>query len=317
MEKLIKAENKKGQKMRKGGDGSLEKVINKIFNKRVLFVLKIAITLIILWLIFRKIDLKEVYATAIQLKVNLLVLLIIISLVKFMTQLKNWECCLRITTNYQPPRYEILKSHLIGQALRFIIPGGHAAFGKVYFVSNKKRSTLFSIGIERFMQTWTNLWFASWAGLFYFRQYSLWLRWSMVLIITLIPVILYWSSRILKRGDWKEFFNQYIRIVPSITIRQLLFVFLTVLQYLLIINRYQSLKFIIGLISVPLILVANIIPITYAGLGLRETFAIHVFKDFNIQPEVAVTASLIIFFINSVLPAMIGAVLMITEKRKS
>ena len=293
-----------------------ENFFNKIFHKRILFVVKIGITLLILWYIFRQIDFSEVFRAASRLNLTIVALLLIISVIKFITQFKNWEACLRITTDYQPAKNEVLKSHFIGQALRFLIPGGHATFAKVYFVTNKKRATLFSIGIERFMQTWTNLWFASWAAMIYFKQFSINLRVGGVIIITLIPVIVYWSSRALKKDSWKVYFDQYIKIVPLITLRQFLFVLLTVTQYFLIINQYYTLGFASLLISVPLILVANIIPITYAGLGLRETFAIYLLRDFNILPEIAVTASLIVFLINSVLPALVGAILILTTKRK-
>ena len=293
-----------------------ENFSNKIFHKRILFVVKIGITLLILWYIFRQIDFSEVFRAASRLNLTIVALLLIISVIKFITQFKNWEACLRITTDYQPAKNEVLKSHFIGQALRFLIPGGHATFAKVYFVTNKKRATLFSIGIERFMQTWTNLWFASWAAMIYFKQFSINLRVGGVIIITLIPVIVYWSSRALKKDSWKVYFDQYIKIVPLITLRQFLFVLLTVTQYFLIINQYYTLGFASLLISVPLILFANIIPITYAGLGLRETFAIYLLRDFNILPEIAVTASLIVFLINSVLPALVGAILILTTKRK-
>ncbi len=284
--------------------------------KRMLFLVKILITLLILWIIFRRIEFQEVSAAALQIKLRIIILLVMITVLKFITQYKNWEQCLKITSGYKPAKYEILKSHFIGQALRFIIPGGHATFAKVYFVTNRKKATLFSVGIERFMQTWTNLWFASWAGFFYFKQYSLFLRLGGVILITLIPLLVYWSSRILKRPSWKEYFKQYLKIVPAITLRQMFFVFLTVLQYFIIINQFFPAAFGNILITVPLILVANLIPVTYAGLGLRETFAIHLLRNYQIQPEFAVTASLLIFILNSVVPALIGAVLLALSGRK-
>ncbi len=283
-------------------------------SKRLLFFLKIIVTLIILWIIFQRIDLQEVFRAALKIKFHIIILLLVITIFKFIIQLKNWEQCLRITTAYKPARYEILKSHFIGYALRFLIPGGHATFAKVYYVSNKKKITLFSIGIERFMLTWTNLWFAAWAGLFYFKQFSLIFRLIALFIITLLPLVIYWSSRILKRDSWKEYFDQYIKLVPIITFRQILFLLLTVMQYYLIISQFQKIGVISVLMSVPLILIANLIPITYAGLGLRESFAIHLFRVYNIEPTIAVTASLVIFIINSVLPALVGALLLITTK---
>ncbi|MBW6515328.1 MAG: flippase-like domain-containing protein [Candidatus Cloacimonetes bacterium] len=317
MEKLKKEKQTSKHYLENTKTGSSASSNNKLFNRKILFLFKVIITTIILWLIFRKIDFNEVFLAASGISLTIFMLLILISIIKFVTQYKNWESCLKITTEYQPAKNEILKSHFIGQALRFLIPGGHATFAKVYFVTNKKRATLFSIGIERFMQTWTNLWFASFAGFFYFKQFPFYMRLGGVVIITLIPVAVYWSSRALKMESWKDYFSQYIRIVPVITLRQILFVFLTVFQYFLIINQFYTISLVKLLISVPLILIANIIPITYAGLGLRETFAIYLLRDFDIQPEIAVTASLIIFLINSVLPAIVGLFFILTTKKQN
>ncbi len=292
-----------------------ESRLKKVLNKRVLFLVKIIITLIILFFIFRRVELAEVYEAARGIRVSIFLLILVLTAIKIIIQYKNWGTCLRITTDYRPAKNEILRSHFIGYALRFLIPGGHGTFAKVYFVTNRKKATLFSVGIEKFMQTWTNIWFASWAGFFYFQQFSIYLRISAVIIITLMPLIVYRSSRILQRPHWKEYFNLFIKVVPVITIRQILFVFLTVVQYYLIINQFHPVSLIRVMLSVPLILLANSIPITYAGLGLRETFAIHILREYNIQPEIAITASLVIFVLNSVLPALAGAVLLLAVRK--
>jgi|SRR5690554_4063185 len=290
---------------------------NSNISKRILFFLKIILTIVILWFIFKRIDFQEVFRAALEIRSLIIVILLVITLLKFIIQLKNWEQCLKITAEYNPPRYEVLKSHFIGYALRFLIPGGHATFAKVYYVSNKKKVTLFSIGIERFMLTWTNLWFAAWAGLFYFSQVSFMLRLAALVLITLIPLVVYWSSRILKKAAWKAYFSQFIKLVPIITGRQAFFLLLTVMQYYLIISQFQEIGIFSVLVSVPLILIANLIPITYAGLGLRESFAIHLFRTYSIEPAIAVTASLVIFVINSVLPALVGALFLLTAKGSS
>ena len=68
------------------------------------------------------------------------------------------------------------------------------------------------------------------------------------------------------------------------------------------------------LVTVPLIMIANIIPITVSGLGIRETFALEVLGNFGIEPELAVGTSLTVFFINTVLPALIGLYFLVTKK---
>ena len=63
-------------------------------------------------------------------------------------------------------------------------------------------------------------------------------------------------------------------------------------------------------------MIANIIPITYSGLGLRETFAINILAKADAVPEVAVTSSLTIFFFNLVLPALLGLYFILNSRKK-
>jgi hypothetical protein len=60
---------------------------------------------------------------------------------------------------------------------------------------------------------------------------------------------------------------------------------------------------------------SNSIPITVAGLGLRESFAIHFLKTAGITAEQAVSATLSLFFIQDVLPALIGTWFLVRTKK--
>ena len=68
--------------------------------------------------------------------------------------------------------------------------------------------------------------------------------------------------------------------------------------------------------TIPLILFSNLIPITYAGLGLREKFAIEVLSKYGISSEIAITASLTVFIFNVLIPAVVGLYYIIRSKRK-
>jgi hypothetical protein len=91
--------------------------------------------------------------------------------------------------------------------------------------------------------------------------------------------------------------------------------FITIFQYFILLNNFISFHFFSAVVSIPLILISNLIPITYAGLGLREKFAIEVFSKYTISAEIAVTVTLTIFLFNSVLPAIVGMVLLLRKKK--
>ena len=96
---------------------------------------------------------------------------------------------------------------------------------------------------------------------------------------------------------------------------QITYMFLTIFQYFILVNAFLRFHIFSAIVSVPLILSSNLIPITYEGLGLREKFAIEVFSKYTISAEIAVTVTLTIFLFNSILPAIVGLVLFLRKKK--
>lgn len=280
--------------------------MEKLKKKRLFYLLKIAISITILYFIFRKIDFKELYGNLLNISIITLIFLILTTVLKLVTQIFNWGIYLKLWPNYKFNLSEIIKTHFIGSALRFLVPGGHATLGKVFFVNNQKSSTVISIGIEKFFQIWINLLAASIASFFYFKTLNIMVKILIIIVVVLLPFLLTFFSKTVKRPIFKDLFYNYEKIIFRIIISQIIFVVLTILQYYVILNNFQHIELTNVMIGVPLVLFANIIPITISGLGLRETFSIKVFSGFAILSHVAVTASLTIFVLNSVLPGLIG-----------
>ena len=138
-------------------------------QKKVIFVIKISVTIIIIFLISKKVDFLQLIRDFQH--ISLLTVLIIFSttLIKLFIQFNNWGKYLHINPDYHPQKNEVLKSYFIGMALHFILPAGLGFFGKVYFVNNRKSATAASVGIERIFVTWKNLFFASFAAIFFFQ----------------------------------------------------------------------------------------------------------------------------------------------------
>jgi uncharacterized membrane protein YbhN (UPF0104 family) len=62
-----------------------------------------------------------------------------------------------------------------------------------------------------------------------------------------------------------------------------------------------------ALAAYPLVIFANIIPVTIGGVGVREGVSAIILGRFRVAPEVAVSASFLLFCINTLLPGLIGA----------
>lgn len=296
----------------------IKNIYNYIKNNPYKNYFKIIVSLTILSLIFIRIGKNSLLENAIiplinNITIKALVILILISIIKFFSQAINWYYVLKINQNYHCKLSDVLKTHLIGLALRFFMPGGHATFGKVFYINpDRKKETFFSIIAEKFFQTWIIIFFASWAALFFFDRYYLLLS-VIALVISFLPFLI---TKVFNKYLSYNLKINYFNTLPKILTSQLIFILMTFIQYYVLITQTASIRFFDIVISVSLILLANIIPVTFSGLGLRETASALILPKYGISVELAISASLIIFFLNSVIPAIPGAFLINTKNRK-
>ncbi len=290
--------------------------MEKLIKNRYFYLIKIIITSVILYFIFRKIDFHQLYHSFTELKLSYIFLIIVTAGIKIFIEYINWGHYLRINPEYNPKKSEIFSSHMIGHALRFLIPGGHAVIGKMYFVKNEKKLSFMSIGVEKFFQMWINLLFASFAAIFYFRTQFILPTIIAFIFIFFLPFIIYLLRHLDKKENFTKYFKEYWKIIPRIFASQIIYMFLTIFQYFILLNNFVIFHFFSAVVSIPLILFSNLIPITYAGLGLREKFAIEVLAKYDISSETAITASLTVFIFNVLLPSLIGVYYIIQRKRK-
>lgn len=284
------------------------------FFKKLGYLLKITLTIAIFWLVFRKIEPNELRANLAKLSYQLALVLMGISALRHYLQYNNWFFSLKINEGMQFDKRQVLSSYLIGQPLRFAIPGGSASFAKVLYVQNSSiAASLIATTLERFFLTWGTWGFASIAGFYYLKESSLALR----LPLLLVPFMPFFLALIL---SWipksREYASAYLRYAPFMMVLQILNSLLMYLQYYLILGTIGTITFSDTCIGMGLTNLANSIPITISGLGLREEFAIHFLADFGFVAAEAVAATLTLFFFHDFIIALIGAMLMPFQKRK-
>lgn len=137
-------------------------------TKQVLFLIKLVITALILWFIFKKINFQTLFENLREISFASFSIIIFTTLIKLSIQYSNWVNYLHLNSEYHPVRFEMLKSFFIGMSLHFLLPAGLGLFGKMFFVNNKKSATSVSVGVERIFVTWKNVFFAAFASIFYF-----------------------------------------------------------------------------------------------------------------------------------------------------
>ena len=289
--------------------------MQRLLKNRLFFIIKIIITFIILYFVFRKIDFQLLFHSFKQIKFSVIAIMLITTTVKIYIEYKNWGHYLKINPEYKPKSSEIFKSHMIGHSLSLLIPGGLGVAGKVFFIDNSKSHTFMSLGIEKFFQVWINILFASFAAIFYFRKINISIPIVVFIFVFFLPLFLYWFKNLSRILSIEKYFLEYIKILPRICLMQFTYMFLTIFQYFILVNIFLRFHIFSAIISIPLILSSNLIPITYAGLGLREKFAIEVLSKYSISSEISVTITLTIFLFNSVLPAIVGLILLLRKNR--
>ena len=278
------------------------------------YVFKLALSLLILILIFRRIDSARASELIVQMPAVLLMQVFLLSVLRHFVQLNNWRCSLHLNPLYVNKPRELLASYLIALPLRFLLPGGHASFGKIFYVSNSSRwASLISTTTERLFMTWSTWTFAAIAAFWHYPALNPDLRTALVIFCAFMP--LYAALIIGCKAKWQQYHVAYVQQAPRMMLLQVANTLLMYLQYHLILNHLGSIALKETWIGMSLTNVSNSIPITISGLGLREGFAIHFLKDFNFSAEQAVAATLCVFLVHDVIPALVGAVVLLRAKK--
>ncbi|MBN1949100.1 MAG: flippase-like domain-containing protein, partial [Candidatus Cloacimonetes bacterium] len=122
--------------------------------RKFLLPLKILISGLIFYLLFRKLDLTQLQAGFVRTGLEIVLFLLFTAIFKMGLLYVNWRKFLHFHSDYRASGGEVRRSFLIGEALRFLIPGGYGMIGKIFFVRNSRSSAALSVALEKFFQIW-------------------------------------------------------------------------------------------------------------------------------------------------------------------
>jgi len=286
----------------------------KANTKAIFYALKLCLSAFILWRIAVKVDIGSALSAFFHLPLPLIALLMGLSTLRHIAQYHNWLYSLGVNPQYKPNPSEVKRSYMIGLPLRFAMPGGHAAIAKILFVNNSSRMASFwSTALERGFMTWGTWTLASLAAFIYYPLLPIYLRLSAIIICILLPVVLYIILG--SKAKWHMLQAPFRRLAPRMMAIQIGASIITYLQYWLLLNAALPIGWWSSTIRMALTQFSNSIPITFAGLGLRESFAIHFLKTAGISAEQAVSATLSLFIIQDILPAIAGTWFLLRTKK--
>ena len=285
--------------------------------KRFFFFFKIFVSLLILYIIFKKINWSNFLATIKEFRYKVIINLFLLETIRIILQIINWKNSLKIS-NINVPFSLVLKTYFLGSAFRFIVPGGHGIYGTVFYFKNNKLRATVAITLKRFFQTWSIFLFSLFGLYFYKFSYSLLI--AIFAILAFLPIII---PLIIKKLsifpveitlNFKKYYDHYVLWIISFQVMSIL---IFIFEYYILLSNFVKINFIKVFIGTPMILLAQTIPISYSGLGLSEGFAIKVLNRFEISPDIAVTSSLMIFLVSSLIPGIIGLIIFLKNKKKA
>nr|HPH60522.1 hypothetical protein [Candidatus Syntrophosphaera sp.] len=116
-------------------DATTRKKIWRILS----FALKLLVTALILLGLFKEMEFVKVWQNLINQPPWLILAILGLAVLRHWGQYLAWQYSLQVNPLYTLKRKEVFESYMIGQALRFAVPGSWGILGKVAFVSNSSK----------------------------------------------------------------------------------------------------------------------------------------------------------------------------------
>lgn len=286
--------------------------MNDFIKKRLSFFFKYIVGIILLIWILSKVDRVQMVDAISNIHFLVLIALLAVALVNLGVQFLRWKFLVESHSDHFNKR-DLLPSFFAGFALRMMIPGGHAEITKVFLLPGKKRGKVVAFGIEKYFQTYIKL----------------------ILVLITLPLvypeyrIVLWTAAGVAIASYfflpKIFQHSFMKKMQEKTVNyHRIFVFtllysvaifgLLIYQYYILLNDFHSINLMDTCISVIFIWGSGLLPITVSGLGVRENLAAFFLSKYGMPAYAAVGASLFIFFINAIIPALIGLYFIIKRR---
>lgn len=146
------------------------------------------------------------------------------------------------------------------------------------------------------------------------------------LIVTLSPRLFvrpvgFLTSKAPLGGRTREVFSALESLSPKATA---LYLLLTTGAFLLVIGQFgiilggnADVSPRVAFLTFPLVILTNVVPLTVAGLGLREGAAVLLLGHYHVPPALAAVSAFAMFFLNTALPGVAGAFVPMFHRRRT
>jgi len=280
-----------------------------VWRQHLIFIAKILISILLVGFILSRVDTQKLVTYFLNLRFAPLLEIFTLSIGILSIQFLRWKFLLENNSTHFH-NSDLLPSFFAGFAFRMMIPGGHAEISKIYLLPGKKSGKVVAFGLEKFFQTYIKIFLSMVFLPFLFPQFT---RWSIGIIAVLIALFIGLPRLPLLRKYQEKSINNYALFFKTFFFSISIFILLGI-QYFILLNENNTISLWDTYKTVVFIWSAGVIPISYAGLGIREGLAIFFLQKFQIPAAFAVATALFLFTINMIIPALIGMIF-IYQKR--
>lgn len=285
--------------------------------RKYLTLLRIVLTFLILGIVILKVDATRIFRAFQSLNVSYFVLAIGIVPVNLCAQFYRWNFMLK-TGSFEVNRKEVFRSILTGLTLSLVTPGRIGEIGRALYVRSSHPIRIAGLVLlEKIFAFFATvivaaisimLWGFEIAGLLLIVC-TLVAAFHLSLIqrlLSRLSFLLPFGSKVAELWSaWDLFDRKKIAHLLGISLGFLTIVFL---QFYILVSSFQGIEIIPAIISIALTLTANCLPITVAGLGVREVASVFFFSEFNVVADaaVALNGAFLLFAIDILIPGIIG-----------
>jgi uncharacterized protein (TIRG00374 family) len=290
-------------------------------RQRIIGWVKFFLAILILFMLVLWIQWEDLIQSLLLAHAGLLVLAVLLLVPNLLFQGLRWGYLLRRQTPGVPLK-EIVASLFLGWTLGILTPGRVGQFARAFAVPSAP--TLPTIGLTIVDKLFTLVWIVLLGAVGFFSFFAIEPAWTW-LWFPVFAVILWLAfsprqlDRILQklchRLPFREKLSEIISTLQTLRTRDCLvahiFSLLTVItflsQFVILISAFVPINYINGMRAATAVtFVKTALPITFGELGVGEAASIHFFGQFGVPKAAAFNASIIGFFINLVIPSVVG-----------
>ena len=296
--------------------------------KKYYFVIKLLFTVIILFFISQLLDYEKLINALLIAKKELLFFAFLFVPVWIGLKSLKWKILL---SAFWPETSMLLacRSFLGGLGPGLLTPGKVGEFTRTFYLPYDNNFKVISLVIlDRYIDL-VSLLFLSSVGISYFI--GLYFGIGVVIfgifgiaLFHIFPILIKKIGRILAKYKFppKIFLRleDISKIKPVFFYKSLLIsslsMIVSIFTSFLVLNSFITTKMSLIYTVFPLTILTNVLPITIGNLGVREGATIMLLKEFEIRSEIAFNTSIILFFLHSLLPSIIGTFFIQLKQRE-